>query len=314
MRKHLILISFLILPIVSLFAAQDAGKAVSGGGIDWFQLIFEIGYIGGVFILLPLVVYTNIKEKIVVPNSDSNTENTSLQELTEAERNNRAAKILESIEKKLTPFQSEDGADLLTITNGKQAKFVKHCLDYINKKLVPTDTDIIERVKEFTAVYNDRTKRVFAGSKWIIICAAGIGLFLFYQMGLRTFIVIHFLGLAFYILSSRVSMYTLEKRLKRLGKFGGGMIGSIFNGLFAGANAKHYVTYSSGKKERDYSSEFTGGAVYLLLMVVVAMFLGFLAAFLGVVNFIFNYSTSFIVPFAKDDSWYQKNFEAAPVQ
>lgn len=34
-----------------------------GGGIDWMQVIFAGSYLLGVFVLFPLVVYTNYQEK-----------------------------------------------------------------------------------------------------------------------------------------------------------------------------------------------------------------------------------------------------------
>ncbi len=84
-------------------------------------------------------------------------------------------------------------------------------LDYINKYLLPTNTDIIERIKVFSDVYADRTRRAFTGSKWIIGCSAAVGVLFVWSGGITTFIFIHFLGLLFYILSSRTSFYTIEK-------------------------------------------------------------------------------------------------------
>ena len=91
------------------------------------------------------------------------------------------------------------------------------------------------------------------------------------------------------------------------GKFGSGMIAALFSGLFIGSAAKHYKVYSDGRKERDYESEFSGGIIFLLIIFIVALFLGFLIALLGVINFIINYSNNAIIP-GKLENWYQKNF------
>ena len=296
---------FLFMDSSTLLAVQQASKEAVDSGItsgDVFEFVLTAGYLVGVFILLPWVVYTNTKEKLSVNASGTGTTNI---DLSEEERNDRTAMILDEIEKKLSPFQ-EEGQDLVTITKGSQARFVKKGIDYIQQNLQPTDSDLISRVEEFIGVYEDRTKRFFTGSKWIIGCSIGTGIFFTYMAGISTFIFIHFLGLVFYFLSSRTPLYILEKRMKL---FGGGnsMFGAIFSGLFIGAGAKHYNIYSDGRKERDYSSEFTGGAVFFLIIIVVAMFLGFLAAALGVVNFLMNYMNNALIP-EKPESWYTKNF------
>lgn len=138
--------------------------------------------------------------------------------------------ILDGIAEKLTPFQSEEGEEMLTITKGSQSRFVKQGLDYINTRLVPTDSVTIERVNEFSGVYKDRSKRVFTGSKWIIICSAGMGVLFAVTGGITVFLFIHFLGLLFYILSSRTTMYTLKASSpKRTGFLTSSMAGIYIN-------------------------------------------------------------------------------------
>ena len=292
----------------SLLIAQEATSASPDSGLsggDIFEFLLVAGYIVGVFVLLPWVIFTNAKEKLSAMDAGSTGDAAPDSGLSEEERNNRAAMILDEIEKKLTPFQ-EEGEDLVTITKGSQARYMKKAIDYIQQNLAPTDPELIARVNEFVTVYEDRTKRVFTGSKWIIICAVGIGIFLAWTGGITTFLFIHILGIVFYILSSRTPMYILEKRMNLFGG-GGAIVGAIFGGLFIGAGAKHYNVYSDGRKERDYSSEFTGGAAYFLIIVVVAMFLGFMVAALGVVNFVMNYMNNALIP-GKPESWYEKTF------
>lgn len=307
MRKQIIFTAVLLLIVsVTLFAKGDADATASGGGIDWFELMIVTGYVLGVFLLLPIIIYTNAKEKIFTPNSDNQEEIQPIEGLNEDEKNNRAALILESIEEKMTPFQSEDGEDMVTITSGKQAKFTKQGLDYINKKLVPTNTEVIERVDEFSAVYEDRTRRAFTGSKWVIGSSAGLGILFLYMGGISTFIFVHFLGLLFYILSSRTTFYGIDKRMEY---FGGGMglIGSVMSGLFLGDGTKYYVKESGGSWKRDWETEGQMALIGLVLLFIAAMILGFFAAFLGVVNFVINYSTSFLLPLKSDEDWYEKN-------
>lgn len=309
MRKYSILtVVLLILSSLILFAqSEPTTPSDSGGGIDWFELIILIGYLGGVFFLLPLVIYTNLKEKLFVASPENQEEIQIITILSEEDRNDRAALVLESIEKQMTPFQSEEGDDLVTITSGKQARFTKQGLDYINKNLCPTNTDVIARVNEFSDVYADRARRAFTGSKWIIACSVGVGALFLWTGGITTFIFIHFLGLLFYILSSRTAFYTIEKRMDRFGA-GSGLLGSIMTGLFLGDGVKYYMRDSSGFRRRDWETEGQMAIIGLVIMFFVALLLGVFTAFLGVINSVLNYSTSFIIPFKSDDDWFEKNF------
>ncbi len=317
MKKQLLqplpylLFSFITLMLLfssSLFAVQDPATTNSGlSGGDIFEFVVIAGYLIGVFVLLPWIIYTNTAEKLDLNETSVPSDIPPDPALSEMERNSRAARILDETTQKLTPFQ-EDGELLMTITKGSQARFVKKGIDYIREHLQPTDPDIMDRMNELVAVYQDRTQRLFTGSKWIIGCAIGMGILFVWTGGISTFVFIHALGIAFYILSSRTPLYILEKRMNLFGG-GGAIVGAIFGAFFIGAAAKHYNVYSDGRKERDYSSEFTGGAVYSLFIAVAAMFLGFLVAALGVVNFLMNYMNNAVMP-TKTEAWYEKNFPA----
>jgi len=308
MRKNSLLVVFILLlfSCLTIYAQVEPAETSSGGGIDWFEVIIITGYLLGVFILLPVVVYTNLKEKLFSPTTENSEEVQIIENLSEEERNNRAVSILEKIEEKLTPFTADNGENMITITSGKQARFVKEGLDYINKHLVPTDADVTARVEEFSAVYADRTQRAFTGSNWVIGCSLGVGILMFMMAGISTFIFIHFLGLVFYFLSSRTTMYTLEKRMKIFGR-SGGMISSILSGLFIGNGVKYYVKNSSGYVSRDWETEGQMAIIGLVILLIAAMILGFFAAFLGVINAILNYSTSYLLPIKPKGDWFETN-------
>jgi hypothetical protein len=121
--------------------------------------------------------------------------------------------------------------------------------------------------------------------------------------------IIHALGIAFYILSSRTPMYTLEKRRFKFANLGTGMIGGIMTALAMGDGTKYYVSTNGGPYQRDWETEGSMGLIGLVLLLVAALFLGFTAAFLGVINFIFNYSNSFLLPFNKPADWYAEKFK-----
>jgi hypothetical protein len=311
MKKKIKISLIVIFGIIVLSADQAGteGNTVSGG-MDPFEVIILLGYLVGVFILLPLVIYTNRNESLFDPEKSTSKK---LLDLPEFERNSRAAQILEAIEQKLTSVPAEDGTEMITITKGKQARFVKRGLNYINKYLAPTDALIKERVKEFEFVYNDRAKRVFTGSKWIIVSSVAIGVLFFMTGGVSGFVFIHALGIVFYVLSSRTTMYTIEKRIKRF-SYAPGFVGNMLGGLFLANGTKHYVKSGDGPWKRDWETEGQMAMIGLFFMAVISMFLGLLAALLGVLNFIINYSGSFANPFKSDEKWFAENFDVGQQQ
>lgn len=290
-------------------AASDSSGSSSGP--DIFELVIIGAYLLGVFLLLPLVIFTNLNEKIKTydPNKDDSLE---IQQLSEEERNQKAIEILERIEERLSFFTADDGTEMVTITKGKQARFMKRGLDYINVYLQPTDEEVLARVDEFTSVYNDRTSRSFTGSKWIIGAAAGILVFMGIieiSMLWSSFALIHLLGLVFYILSSRTPKYAIEKRENAFGTKKLGIAGGVFAALFAGFATREYVSVNGGPWRRDYEGEFSSGMVILFIIIVVAILVAFLVALFGIINFVMNYSTSFLLPFKTTKGWYEKNFQ-----
>ncbi|MCY1635104.1 hypothetical protein [Marinifilum sp. D737] len=285
-----------------------------GGGIDWMQVIFAGSYLLGVFVLFPLVVYTNYQEKML---GDENPDKFKIPEdLSEEERNDRAEQVLVGIEEKLTPFTDDEGNEMITITSGAQARYMRHGLNYINTRLCPGDPVVNARVEEFLNVYKDRTTREFTGSKWILGCAIGILVFMgIMDIGilLSSFTLIHIIGITFYYLSSRTAKYALEKRMENFNSRKLGIIGGVMAALFAGFSIKEYVSINGGPWQRDYESEGTSTMILIVAIVMVAFFVGFLVAFFGILNFIINYSTSFINPLKKPEDWYAAKFKEQEV-
>ncbi len=305
--KKMLIILILLLIFVSLTAAEAEGEKAEKARINWFNVIFAGGYLLGVFILLPLVIFTNLKDKVYDPEDKEQIQ--PLENLSEEERNARAARILEEIGNKLTPVEDEEGNQMITITKSKQARFVRNGLNYIIKKLAPTDQDVIDRVNEFKGVYDYRASRIFTGSNWIIVFGIGVGVLLVATGGFNTFIIIHALGVLFYILSSRTPLYAVEKRVKNYGS-GGGAMSKIYAALFLGPGKKYYVKRAGGSWERDWQTEGEMAVIGIVIMAIVALLLGFFAAAMGVINFIFNYASSLVIPFKKLDDWYERKIEA----
>ncbi len=307
MKKTIYLFAFLLMTASGVLAAEETGATASGGGIDWVQVIFAGSYLVAVFLLLPIVIYTNMKEDIFVPGDDNDDEIKPIEGLSEQERNSRTMEILARIEDQLTPYKDENGEELITITKASQARFMKKGLDYINKRLLPADQAINDRIKELVDVYEDRTARVFTGSNWVLGCAIGVGILVLLTAGFTSFIIIHVLGILFYYLSSRTTMYGLEKRMQYFGK-GSGAIGRIMAALFIGNGVKYYVRHGGGPWERDWETEGQMALLSMVILFFAALILGFFAALLGVINFLMNYSRSFLLPFGSTDDWYARNF------
>ena len=301
--------ALLCLGVVVVAQEPEVAAETSKKSIDWMQIILGGGYLVGVFVLFPLVVYTNLKEKLFDPSSAAESL-TPEEGLSEEDRNLKARMILEKIEEKLTPFTSDSGEEMVTITKGSQAKFMKNGLDYINKYLMPTDEAVIARVNELSEVYKDRTRRAYTGSNWVLACGIGVGVLMVATAGFDTFIVIHTIGLIFYYLSSRTTFYNLEKRMDRFGSRGG-VTGKIMTALFLGNGVKYYVKQGSGPWKRDWETEGSMAMIGIVLLAIAALFLGLFAAALGVINSIINYSTNFVNPFKKEDKWYNDNFGMA---
>jgi hypothetical protein len=162
MKKKNLFLGIALMLISCSLLAQDSTQvsSSSGGSTDWFEIIIAAAYLIGIFVLLPIVIYTNQKSKLYKPGEEDEGD-FPIRDLDEAKRNERAEEILVEIENRLTQFTDDDGQEMITITKGKQAKFMKNGLDYINKHLKPTDEAIIERLQEFEGIYEVRTKRVF---------------------------------------------------------------------------------------------------------------------------------------------------------
>lgn len=287
---------------------QETVVEKSEGGdssIDWFEMAVATGYLLGVFVLFPAVLFLNVKEGLYDPEVSANAPEPLDLEL--AEREERASVILDQIVSGWGDVETEEGGTVRTITTRKEALKTHAGLDYIRKYLVPVDESILERVKELEGVYEERTRRIFTGSNWVLGAAVLTAVLFYLTAGFKTFLLIHVLGIAFYYFSSKTPAYILERRLALLGSMPG-MISGVMGGLAAGAATRHYVRENGGAWKRDWESEGQMGMMVILLVAVASLFLGFLAAFLGVLNFFLNYMGTFFYPWKSIEERYRSQF------
>lgn len=281
--------------------------AHSSSSIDWLVILLAGSYFLIIFILLAIVIYTNIHTDLFSFDK-KNKESKIYRSLTEDERNLRTSEILFRIEELLTPVKGNNGEELVTITRGFQNKFMKKALDYINKHLIPTSPEINERLNEFAGVYNERCKRVFSGSYWITGASIAVSVLIFNIMGFNTFLIIHIFGLLFYFLSCRTTAYDLENRVKIITHEKSGLVRGVFATLFSGMASDHYIKHGNRNKSNDRSSVNTG--LYYFIFILSSIVLGFFTIILGLVNFLLNYSTSFFTPFSNEKKWYNDHFQS----
>jgi hypothetical protein len=272
----------------------------------WFRTTLVVVYLVSFILLLPIILYTNFRSRLKFR---KHVKIHPLEGLSEEERNDRAAIIIDRIDSLLTPYKADDGSDMITITKGSQTKFMKQGLDYINKRLGPTDETVIEGVDILTDIYRNRTKRRFTGSRWVILCSICTALFLYKVLHVNViFIYIHIFGILFYILSSRTTAYQIEKRMKKNTGLKG-MLGSIsYSGLLLNDGVKYYERDQYGHKSRDWESEGDSLIVRIFIIAPIIMTIGIAITFFGVISFIANYSTSFLLPFNPIERWYDRNF------
>jgi hypothetical protein len=189
---------------------------------------------------------------------------------------------------------------------------MKHGLDYINKMLCPTDEKVIENVEILTEIYRNRIRRRFTGSGWVILCSFGAALFLNKVLKVNGFFLYtQFVGILFYILASRTPSYLIEKRMKINSATQGTLKSILYSSLLLNDGYKYYERDQYGHKSRDWESEGDSMIIRVFIMAPVVMFIGISITFFGVIGFIANYSTSFLLPFRSVGKWYDKNFKAA---
>jgi hypothetical protein len=265
------------------------------GFFDLLELLMVVGYLAGVFVLLPLVVLTNIAER-TVPRAPVAEGITPGEDFTDDDM--QARDMMDSLANELPDAEDEDGSTYKTITSGSQVRKARNVLVEISKNLHLTNAGVLGQFDALRELYQVRSRRVYTGSFWVLACAA-IMLVLFYFSGpggIQTFMVIHLLGMIFYTLASRTPIYLLEKRTSRLSA--GGFMGAIIGGvLFSNTSTRYYNVYSDGHKERNYEHEAGSTIFGFILLAVLVIFCGFLIGVFGVISFIMNYSTSIQLPF-----------------
>ena len=159
----------------------------------------------------------------------------------------------------------------------------------------PTDPDIVHRINELGEVLNSNASRKFAGSKALMLVAAGLAVFVAFttkgsdESWLIALLNVYYIwfGILFYFFASRAPLFLIDKRNRRIGNMNisSGLVG-FFVGLFFGAPTYDTITkYRNGSSSRSTSLNLIG----LILMIVGLMILGSAILFFGILNYLRNF-------------------------
>ncbi len=128
-----------LIAVALLFGSSLAGYAQevaetaekTSGGMPWEEIIFGT-FLLATILFVPMVIYTNIKEKLNLEPDESDP----LQALSDEERNERAMFILDEVDQKLTHFESEEGEDMITIEKWCTSKIFKKYAGVFTSKTI----------------------------------------------------------------------------------------------------------------------------------------------------------------------------------
>lgn len=186
-----------------------------------------------------------------------------------------------------TPIPN-DPQDRRIITTKKQLNHAEETIAQI-KEIKPTSPEIIDAVNEYINVSADCKKRVFTGSKVILLFVALFTVFIFFIAGWRgvPFFVIS--GVTYYLASLTPNFMLYRKELK--GNTGSGALSwvlGILAGMILGAKTVRTTTlWSDGSKtvDDDYSQHQVAWIISLVVTVIIIFFLVLWSA----INYIRNY-------------------------
>ena len=153
--------------------------------------------------------------------------------------------------------------------------------------IAPTDVDTIDRLNEFTDVVNSNEKRIFFGSKALIVVSALVGLLLGYAVSYEITVYI-ILGIIAYILASRAPVFLVEKRIeKKRGSLSAGVFAVVAAMISGARTIRTTTTWSDGSKtvKDDDSEHWFAYIVGFFVMVILGVYI-YLWAF---VNYLRNY-------------------------
>ncbi|ASB48502.1 hypothetical protein [Alkalitalea saponilacus] len=255
-----------------------------------------------------MIIYTHWNEKIR-PSSG----NRVLLDLPQHEHNIRAEIILSKIFARLAEIKDEDDEEnnFYTIVRGRDAKFIKRGLDYINTRLNIDDPDIVRQFNYMKNLYNEKLKRSFTGSWWIIIAAFVVAGMMEAYADYPYIMPIYIAGIVLYFFASKVPLFLEEKRYHKFGRgnllsrIAGFLFSDIGGSLDRARNSSYGIRSDSQRHKEDVAAY--GDAVSLVFNIFVLLFIASFVVVFAVWKFFYNFWSRNLLSLSTLDQWYEKN-------
>lgn len=256
-----------------------------------------------------MIIYTHWNEKIRATSG-----NRVLIDLPQQEHNIRAEIILSKIFSRLAEVKDEEDEEnsFYTIARGRDAKFIKRGLEYINTRLSIDDPDIIHQFNYVKNLYNEKLKRSFTGSWWIIIAAFVVAGMMEAYADYPYLMPGYIAGIVLYYFTSKVPLFLEEKRYHKLGRgtllsrISGFLFSDIGGGLERARNSSYGVFSDSQRHKEDVAAY--GDAISLVFNIFVLLFISSFVVVFAVWKFFFNFWSRNLLSFRTLDQWYERNF------
>lgn len=221
-------------------------------------------------------------------------------DMSEERRNALAWDILSKLEEALPSATLEDGSAAIEIKSGKDARRIKRTVEYVVKRIQPTDPELLDALESKVDYHNHMMTRYFDGSTMVHILAW----------------IVPPVGLLYHYCAKR-PVYLLQHDDEKDSSFWSSIISDTW-GTKTTSNTKYTNYYTDGSKERDYGREvsetvFTGilGFILKIVMSLFWMTLGVaLAPISSFIKFFKNYGGNLLSPFKDQDKWFAEEYLA----
>lgn len=290
MKRKGILILMMLAICLTAFCQTTSSPEPNGNSVGNTVLNILIG-VGFLWMVGHMIYELYIKKNPFTPITiqemqEKRSEFGQSADMTEAEQQ-QCLSLMEQEFERWTPIP-DDPQERRIITSKAQ---LNHAADTIAqiKEIKPTSPEIIDAVNEYIKVSADCRKRVFTGSKFILVLLALFTLFIFYIAGWRGVPFFLISGVVYYLASLTPNFMLYRKELK--GSRGSGALSWVFGilaGMILGAKTVRTTTlWSDGSKtvDDDYSQHQAAWGISIFVTIVIVCFLVLWAA----ISYLRNY-------------------------
>ena len=273
-------------------AEKPAAQNKERKKIDWEELLGQIAVGLVLLLIIGHMVYIKFvrgqRYKIVYTPEDFKQIRTSkgLNE-SASEEEEREARLL--LEQAFSGWPIVEETETETLCKPKRMRQINSAAAFINQAIAiaPTSNEVVDRINDLTDVVNSNEKRVFFGSKPLIVVAAIVGILLWYMLG-YTIGLLSVFGIAIYILASQAPVFLVDKRIeKKRGSLSAGVFAGVAAMITGAKTIRTTTTWSDGSKtvDDDHSQHWFA----LIFGIVILFILGVYISAWALVNYLRNY-------------------------